>query len=672
MPPPQDAGDGASSDSNNFANEASLDDKYAGNTLRFDQSWNEKNHTYVDLRKNDWTELSYNVFGPNYPQALLLQGLYQARYNKGMTIDHALTLSPRLLADLRYAVTHYEGSSYDPAAGVSPTTVGFGSAFAALGGAPSIPEFTGVGSGYQLGGFGTSQAASYTNDTNQDFNVSLTQTWKNHNLHYGWEYMLQQEGAGSLNDSSGSFSFGTNWTTPDPDATAGTAQGSSTADLLLGLPNNSTFPTPATAFWSQHYYGVYFQDDWKYNSKLTLNFGLRWDLEVPPTERYNRFYSRFDPNAPQTAVTNVAQPAYTANILGGTGSSNAGIALLQEYRPEASSFVATGGILYAGLNGTSRTVINPRYKYFQPRIGFAYQIRPNTVLRGGLGRFVQSTFLTSIASQDGYSTSTPITTDTNNYHTIPANWSLENPLPGGLLPVTGNSLGINEDVSSVTSYYDPNLGRPYVDNASLAVQQQVKEYLFEVGGIFNASHGLYVYDPLNGNLTGNQIDEPSPNAWYAGNTPTFAANGAPVTTLAGNVQVPNPFHGAPYITNGTGTATTIAASQLLNPNPLVSSLRLRHGNGSYYYYALNTKVERRFVNGFSVIQGFVYSKTISENNFIGPQAVAEKIEKRLAPAPPNSANSAGGDQRFHYTLTPIYELPFGKGKKFGKTSGIGH
>jgi hypothetical protein len=247
--------------------------------------------------------------------------------------------------------------------------------------------------------------------------------------------------------------------------------------------------------------------------------------------------------------------------------------------------------------------------------------------------------------------------------------SLENPLPGDLLPITGNSKGPQTDVSSVTSYYDPNIGRPYTDTASLAVQQQVKNYLFEVGGIYNASHGLLVCDPLNGNLTGDQVDEPSPNAWYAANTPTFDSTGKPSATLAGNTAVPNPFLGAPFITNSTGTNKTINASQLLNPNPLVSSLRLRHGNGAYYYYALQTKVERRFTNGFSVIQSFTWSKTISENNYFGPQAVGIRIDKRLAPATPNSANSPGGDQRFHYTLTPVYQLPFGKGKRFAGNSG---
>jgi hypothetical protein len=672
MPPPDGLSDGSSSDGNNYTKRAVQDDKFTGSTLRIDQTWNENNHTYVDLRRNDWTELSYDDFGPNFAPGLLLQGLYQARYNKGVTIDHSLALTQRLLADLRYNVTRYQGSSYDPAAGVSPTTVGFSSAFAGLAQYPSIPAFTGVGSGYDNGGFGTTQANSYGPfDTIQDFNVGVTQLWKNHSFRYGWQYMIQQQADGALGASSGTFSFGNQWTTLNPDATAGTGVGSDTADMLLGLPSNgSSFPTAATAFWSQHYTAFYFQDDWKQSSKLTLNFGLRWDLEQPVTERYNRYYSRYDPNAPQTAITTSAQSLYAANIVGGnstTGTAAPGIALVQQYGPAASSFVATGGILYAGLNGTSRSAVNPRYKYFQPRIGFAYLLRPNTVIRGGIGRFVQSSYQTGVTSQDGYSTSTPITAANDNYHTVAA--TLENPLPNGLVAISGNSKGINTDVSSVTSYYDPNIGRPYTDTANLTIQQQVKSYLFEVGGIFNASHGLIVYDPLNSNLTGDQIDEPSRNAWLAANTPTFAANGQPVATFPGNVKVPNPFLGAPYITNGTQTATTISATQLLNPNPLVSSLRLRHGNGAYYYYAMSTKVERRFVNGFSVIQSFVWSKTISENNYIGPQAFAIKIEKRLAPATPNSANSPGGDQRFHYTLTPVYELPFGKGKRFAGNSG---
>jgi len=75
MPPPDNAGDGSNSDSNNYTKQAVQNDKFAGSTLRIDQSWNESNHTYVNLRRNDWTELSYDNFGPSNANGLLLQGI---------------------------------------------------------------------------------------------------------------------------------------------------------------------------------------------------------------------------------------------------------------------------------------------------------------------------------------------------------------------------------------------------------------------------------------------------------------------------------------------------------------------------------------------------------------------------------------------------------------------
>jgi len=113
------------------------------------------------------------------------------------------------LADLRYNLTRYEGSSYDPGAGVNPTTVGFSSAYAALAQDPSIPAFTGIVGGADNGGMGTTQASAYGPfDTNHDFNVSMAQMWKNHSFRYGWEYIVQQQADGSLSASSGNFSFG--------------------------------------------------------------------------------------------------------------------------------------------------------------------------------------------------------------------------------------------------------------------------------------------------------------------------------------------------------------------------------------------------------------------------------------------------------------------------------
>ena len=648
LPPPDTAGDGANSDSNNYVKREQQNDKFSGYTWRIDQSWNNSHHSYVNLRYNTWNELSYDPFGPQN----IFNGIYQKRVNYGGTIDHNIVFSPTLLLDLRYNLTRWDGSSYSSSAGVDPTTVGFSKSFAAMQQLPSIPEIQGIVSGAENGGLGTAQAGSITNDTSHDFNAVVSHTHGNHSFRYGLEYLIQQVGGKGLNDSGGLFSFGTNWTTQNPNATAGTGVGSDIAGLLLGLPTSGNIPTVAQPFWSQRYTSFFFQDDWRLSSKLTINLGLRWDYERPVTERYNNDYNRFDPNLAIQPVTTPSQAAYASEIAG--TAANTGIALLQQYRPDAGTFITRGGILYAGVNGVSDETMNPRYKYFQPRVGFAYQLLPNLILRGGLGRFVQSTFVQG--SQSGFSASTPFQPTLDNYNTIYG--TLANPFPAGLVPITGNSLGVLTNVGSTGSFADPSNGRVYTDQASLYVQRQFGKFLIEVGGTVNMTHGLAVTDPFNGSNTGYNINMPSTAAWRAANTPTFDSTGRPVDTLAGNVPVTNPFKGAPYITNGLQNNSTVSAIQLLRPNPVVGNILLNHANGQDQYYAMNTKVEKRFSGGFSIIQSFVWSKRMQQYTFATPQYVSQRLLRQLDP----------NDQRFHYTLAPVYELPFGTGKRFGHSS----
>jgi hypothetical protein len=675
MPAPDVPTDNAvSSDSDNFQKIAVQSDKFHGYTLRVDQTENNKNHTYVDLYYNTFNELSYTGFGTAVTTTataaglttgnpLPIQGRYQVRTNKGLTLDHDITLNERLLLDLNYhAMSYFSAPTHAPGLGIDPTTVGFSSTFAGQMQIPTIPEVTGFTSSFATGAMGTdgNGGVNAPLDVNQDMNASITQTYKNHNFHYGWEYMIQQEGNSTLATPGGVFAFPAvgangNYTSKcgvsvTGCTTSGSGWGSPIADFYMGLAGTgSTMPISASSFFSQHYTAFYFQDDWRYTPKLTLNLGLRWDYERPTTERFNRFFSQYNPTAPQTAATAASEPTYATDQAG----TSAGSVLLQTWGVQPGAFKVIGGPEYAGVNGTSRYETAPRYKYFQPRIGFAYQLMPNTVIRGGLGRFVQADFSPSF-NQTGYSQSTSYCPGAClNYLGVGQTW--DNPYPAGLVQPIGNSSGLQTNIGSVglSTFTNFNIGRIYVDTATLGVQRQIKDYLFEVTGLFNATHGLALSIPIN---------TPSAGAWYAANTPSFATSGAVVTTLPGNVTLTNPFKGVANINATLAAASTVSAYQLLRPNPTSGDLYLNSGDGKVFYYALNTKVEKRFNNGFSVLQTFSYSKQISENNIYnqnGSQAVAVKIEKRLAT----------GDQRFHYQIAPIYELPFGRGKRFLNNDG---
>ncbi|MGA2654015.1 MAG: carboxypeptidase-like regulatory domain-containing protein [Terracidiphilus sp.] len=640
-----------SNDANNYVKTEEQNDKFETYMLRLDHAWNNNNHTFVNLRQNHWEELSLDPFGASF----YLNGYLQTRINKGVTIDHSVVLSNSFVLDLNYNVNRYFPQTKSSSAGISPTVLS--SAYSAnyIGEMQraSVPLYESIVTGAEKSGLGTDEAGNNTPDTIQDLNGSMTETYRNHSFRYGAEYMIQQEATGDLTTSGGMFSFGTNWTNSTPVGTTPTGSGSALASFMLGLPTGGSIPTTASGFWSQHFIEYYFQDDWRVNKKLTLNVGLRWDYEQPVTDRFNRFAYRFDPNFVVTGVTTAAQANY-ATLLAGSSASNTGLALLNAQRPSVSSFVAKGGLLYAGLNGTSRYVENPIKKYFQPRLGFAYKVFDNTVVRGGFGRFVQGDFTNGTGGaggQTGYSQTTNFTPTTNNYESAPA-ISMENPYPNGLVPLTGNSQGELTNIGTVGAYTDPNIGRVYVDEASASVQQQLKGFLFEVGFTLEKTHGLSM---------AWEVNDPSAATWHAAYDPQFnpstatVAPGGPVLTESGTTLVANPFYNVAGLatTISDYTSKTVAAYNLLRPNPVLGNLTENKGTGQNTYYAMNTKVEKRFQNGWSVLQSFSWSKEEAANSFIGPQVAQAVIWRQLS----------GTDQRFHYVLTPIYELPFGRGKR---------
>ena len=626
-------------DASNYLLNLTQTSKLDSAIVRLDHAWNNSNHSYISLRRNNWNSISKNTYGN---QALeLAVNPAQSRLNRQITVDHTLVLNSQTVLDLNYSLINYFGQNISSTSGQDPTTLGFSPAYARQMQVSGIPQIGGVSN---LATLGTTYANNYSNDVNQDLRGSFTQTYRNHTFQYGAEYMIQQQGAGNLLGTAGGFTFGTNWTDQSPVGTQAIGSGSSLAEFLLGLPNGGSIPTTATGFWSQHFTAFYFQDNWRANKKLTFNIGLRWDYERPVTERFDRLASRFDPNYVVSGVSSSVQPNYAALVNGGT-SGNTGLALLQQERPSASSFIARGGILYAGLNGTSRYVVNPRYKYFQPRLGFAYHVFENTVIRGGLGRFVQADFITG--AQTAYSQTTSLVASTDNYQSAPT-VSLADPYPNGLAPVTGNSQGPLTNVGSIGSFTDPDIGRIYADTASASVQQQVGRFLFDTTFILTEAHGL----PMAW-----EINNPSAGAWHAAYDPQFTATGAPVLTNAGSTLVNNPFYHVAGIqtSQSTYTSSNVGAYGLLRPNPILGNLTETRGTGISRYYALQNKVERRFQNGFSLLSAFTWGKSLTANSFYSNQVAGAIINHTLDPA----------DTKFHYVLTPVYELPFGRGKPFG-------
>lgn len=398
----------------------------------------------------------------------------------------------------------------------------------------------------------------------------------------------------------------------------------------------------ATAFWSLPSLAVYGQDDWRVTPRLTLNLGLRWVVQGGITERFNRFWSRFDPNENLSAITDYIQPRYAA--LEGSSGSSLGSQILSQYGAAPSDFKALGGVQYAGVGGTPNTVENVTYTYYQPRIGFAYQLRNGLVLKGGVGRFVgPASFDVGRASQTGFSATTTFQPSLDTFHTVYA--TMENPFPGGLTPETGSSNGIYTNAGGITAYDDPKGGPTYTYEGALHLQHQLRDWLLDYGGTLDLAGGIGV--------TYNLDNMPLP-AFEAEYSPRFDVTGRPLDTLPGDMTVANPFLGAPYITNGLQTQQLISVNTLLHYNPL-GCCSVTKQDGRSDFYGMQLKAERRFKHGLGLVSNFSWSKKMDTTDYYTNHLYSTQLKRTIS----------GSDVRFHIVVSPTYVLPFGQGELIG-------
>ena len=298
-----------------------------------------------------------------------------------------------------------------------------------------------------------------------------------HQLSFGYMGIATDENGGRYHFTP--FNFNTLFTAgPDPtNTTAGT--GDSSASMVLGLPasgNTGVSIQEVTRTW---FHGVYLQDDWKATRKLTLNLGIRWEVQRPVTDRYNR-QAWFDYKA-----VNPISSVVGHNYLG-------------------EQVFATSG---------NRGLFNTNYKNFAPRIGFAYQLMPKLVMRGGYGVFYPPSFR-GTGPAPGFSSDTPYVAS-NDGGLTPAN-TLSTAFSGGLVPVSGSSLdgltNVGFGVTAVSRHRKTYYDQQWIFGVQYApASNDVLDFTY-VG-----NHGVHV-DASSLNL--NQLD---PKYFSMGNTilPSF-------------------------------------------------------------------------------------------------------------------------------------------------------
>lgn len=570
--------------------------------VRVDHTLNERNQFFI--RYNRTFDDGQNPIWIDNP-AQGFTNLVQTVHSIGA--DYTWTVNATTLMNFRYGFTDRSHDNIDPALGFDLTSLGFPSSVNQQADIAVFPRTTATGY-LTMGNDQGRNDFSYRNHSSQ---VSLTKVLTTHTLKFGADvranFVDQRRGI----EPSGSYSFTRNFT-QGPNANVGGAiRGDAVASMLLGTPGSGQFGTGINAVSWNEYFAFFLQDDWKVSRKLTLNLGLRYDLEMPRFET-NNMLDWFDYDARSPLNDQVS----------GIG----------EIR---------GGLRFAGVDGNPRRHFNTDRNNLAPRFGFAYQLNDKTVLRGGVGIFYASGSIGAggfnIASQ-GFAPSTPFVAALDGL--IPLN-TLSNPFPDGYSSAEGSSQGLLSQVGlNVPRLYDRMAPLPYNIQWNFTIQREIAGIAWQAA--YAASRGIHL-----GDGAGFEINQLIPEALQMG------------TAL--QQLVDNPFFG---VINAPSALRNprVTVGQLMRPYPQFLNLTVFNpAAGASTYHGFSLKAERRFASGLGFLGSWTTAKNISDAPAtVGPGVGHQNIYDRRAD---RSLVEEDISQRF--VASANYELPFGRGKIFG-------
>ena len=521
--------------------------------------------------------------------------------------DYTFTLNATSVLNLRYGFSNRKHSQPDESLGMDLTTLGFPkyvNSEAKLRVFPSVAT-----NGYVS--MGNAQAVNSFFYRTQSFQASLTKIQGTHTLKIGADLRVNKVNQERGIDPSGTYSFNRAFT-QGPNANKGGATfGDGFASLLLGTPASGQLGTAVNVISSNPYYAFYLQDDWKVSSKLTLNLGLRYDIELPRYAENNEL-DWFDYDA-----------------LSPLNGKIAGVGQLR------------GGLRFAGVDGNSRRHFNTDAVNFAPRFGFAYQLNAKTVVRGGAGVFFAPGSIGAAGFNIASQAFAPSTSFVGSLDGLTPIQTLSNPFPNGFSTTEGSSKGLMSQVGQVVArLYDRDAALPYHVQWNFSLQRQLGGFALQAA--YSSNHGVHLADAAGFNI--NQL------------RPETLALGTALQQL-----VANPFFGI-ITAPGQLRAATVTRGQLLRPYPQFDNLNVFNpASGSSIYHGVSLKIERRFANGVGVLASWTVSKNISDSSATLGQTVAHQDAYNRSAS--RSLVEADIPQRFVSSFS--YELPIGKGKRIG-------
>ena len=585
---------------------------------RVDHTLTDKQRFFVRYSRNNRVENRGNWTGDI--EGIKPTGNFLYRINDALNVDHVWTMSNSSLLNVRASWSRFQEPSIRQNQGIfDPASLGF---------PPAASQY--FGSNQYFPRFEMAEATSFS-DLGDSFSggtnvniYSVQPTWTlfrgKHSFRSGVDFRVYREESFPSPHSAGRYDFTPNAVlTRQFNNSPAAAIGQDLAAMLLGIPSGGTIDRSADRFNQLLYGGLFFQDDWKVTSSLTVNLGLRWEYEGAPTERFNRNSRGFDPDAALN-ITNAAQAAYAANPI-------------PQIAP--ADFRVRGGLGF--VSDAERGTYNPDINNFQPRVGFAYSLDSKTVLRGGWAIYaVPALFDISGIYQPGFSQGTSIVPSLDTGVTIRA--TLANPFPDGVADPPGASLGPNTFLGRTIGRFNDALDYRNGQSMrwSLGMQRELPGQ-WVVEGAYVASRSYDLTTDFNMNPVPRQYLSTSPVR-------------DPATINFLTATVPNPFRG---LLPGETLNGDAQRQQLLRPFPQFQNIDTRRYDGSSSFDSAQFRVTKRFTGGYMADASYTWSD------------FKERVT-RLNDTDPDY------EERFNDTHLPhrlvvsgIWELPFGRARRFG-------
>jgi hypothetical protein len=451
-------------------------------------------------------------------------------------------------------------------------------------------------------------------------NESVSWVKGKHNMKFGGEVRFLQFNVRRLTQASGEFDFNAQETSLNG------IGGDPVASALFGLVNTSTLAYGAFSGVRYKDYSLYAQDTYKVRPRLTLNYGLRYDIDVPATEAFDRF-SAIDPT--------LSNPG-AGGILG------------------AYTYFGTG----QGRNGQTRPQ-DIYTKAFGPRVGFAYSINDKTVFRGGYGIFYEPLKEGSFADQDGLGFFNRQTINLTNGGPI----QIDNGVTR-VFPPSGPFTPDGQNGSNGVILIPANSGRPAdIQTWNLDIQRQITANMM-VSIAYVGSKGTHL-PALN--IIPNQVN---PSFLSLGPDLTMDAScltlGTCPAAIAAGVKLPY-------------AGFTGQINQALRPYPQYGDFNQEDNSftpdrtGNSTYHAMQLQLDKRLAQGLSFLVSYTVSKNLTDadssgpgvsgfigtNEFIGQNSYQRSAEKAVSQL----------DTPQTLVASFFYELPVGRGKRFMNQGG---